>query len=231
VLLLPERMLGGLPGTLLGALVTAGAFAAFLSTASGLTVSVAGVLSQDVVRGRPDRRRATRIRAFRLSAILAIGVPYLLSLPSERIGLAAVVGLAFAVAASSFCPLLVLGIWWRRLTDAGAVAGLICGGVLATIAVLVTIIGGPARGWTGALLEQPAAWTVPLAFVVMVVVSLLTRSRVPSDVGRVMVRLHAPVSLDLARIPPDRSSAGTDRSSQSPPPLTDVSTAPPDSGL
>jgi Na+(H+)/acetate symporter ActP len=231
VLLLPERMLAGLPGTLLGALVTAGAFAAFLSTASGLTVSVAGVLSQDVVRGRPDRRRATRMRAFRLSAILAIGVPYLLSLPSERIGLAAVVGLAFAVAASSFCPLLVLGIWWRRLTDAGAVAGLVCGGVLATIAVLVTIIGGPARGWTGALLEQPAAWTVPLAFVVMVVVSLLTRSRVPSDVGRVMVRLHAPESLDLARIRPHRSSAGTDRSSQPPPPLTDASTTSTDSGL
>ena len=227
VLLLPERMLSGLPGTLLGALVTAGAFAAFLSTASGLTVSVAGVLSQDVMRGRPDRRRL-RIRAFRRSAVLACGVPYLLSLPSQRIGLAAVVGLAFAVAASSFCPLLVLGIWWRRLTDAGAVAGLVCGGVLATIAVLVTIIGGPENGWVGALLEQPAAWTVPLAFGVMVIASLLTPARIPFDVGRVMVRLHAPESLALARARPDHSSPATDRSSQPGAPPADASSTPTD---
>jgi Na+(H+)/acetate symporter ActP len=51
-----------------------------------------------------------------MAAVVGIAVPYLLSLPSERLGLAAVVGLAFAVAASTFCPLLVLGIWWPRLT-------------------------------------------------------------------------------------------------------------------
>ena len=104
----------GLGGQLLGALVTAGAFAAFLSTASGLTVSVAGVISQDVPWGR-----GSQVRAFRAAAVPAIVVPYLLSLPSEHLGLAAVVGLAFAVAAATFCPLLVLGIWWRGLTSVG----------------------------------------------------------------------------------------------------------------
>ena len=199
VLLLPERMLGGMPGVLLGALVTAGAFAAFLSTASGLTVSVAGVLSQDIVRRRRDPPRAHRIRAFRFSSIAAVSVPYALSLPSARIGLAAVVGLAFAVAASSFCPLLVLGIWWRRLTDSGALAGLVSGGAMATAAVLFTVVGGTRHGWLGALLEQPAAWAVPFAFAVMMVVSAMTPSRVPADVARVMVRLHAPESLDFAQ--------------------------------
>ena len=206
VLLLPERMIGGEPGVLLSALVTAGAFAAFLSTASGLTVSVAGVLSQDVLRRRPSRQRAQRIRTFRLSAVAAIGVPYLLSLPSEHLGLAAVVGLAFAVAAATFCPLLVLGVWWRRLTDVGAIAGLLTGGVLATAAVLITIIGGVARGWQGALLEQPAAWAVPLSFTVMIGVSVLTGHRVPTDVGRVMVRLHAPESLVAELRTLDRSA-------------------------
>jgi cation/acetate symporter len=191
---------------LLSALVTAGAFAAFLSTASGLTVSVAGVLSQDVLHRRRGGQRAQRIRAFRIAAIAAIGVPYLLSLPSEDLGLAAVVGLAFAVAAATFCPLLVLGVWWRRLTAAGALAGLVTGGVLATTAVLVTIFGGRARGWAGALLEQPAAWAVPLTFTVMIVVSTLTRRRVPADVGRVMVRLHAPESLAAELRELDRSS-------------------------
>ncbi len=52
VLLLPGRMLDGAGASALTALITAGAFAAFLSTASGLTVAVSGVLSQDLLRGR-----------------------------------------------------------------------------------------------------------------------------------------------------------------------------------
>ncbi len=199
VLTLPERMIGGEWGVLLGSLVTAGAFAAFLSTASGLTVSVAGVLSQDLFGPRERRPgedlRARRIRMFRLAALLGIAVPYALSLPSEHLGLAAVVGLAFAVAAATFCPLLVLGIWWPRLTDVGAMAGLVAGGVLASAAVLLTITSEVRGGWSGALLAQPAAWAVPLTFAAMVVVSLATAHRVPPDVGRVMVRLHAPESL------------------------------------
>jgi Na+(H+)/acetate symporter ActP len=199
VLTLPERMITGEWGVFLSSLVTAGAFAAFLSTASGLTVSVAGVLSQDLLRPRErgpgEDLRARRIRTFRIAALLGIAVPYTLSLPSENLGLAAIVGLAFAVAAATFCPLLVLGIWWPRLTDAGAVAGLVVGGALATAAVLLTITSDVGSGWPGALLEQPAAWAVPLTFAVMVFVSLATARRVPPDVGRVMVRLHAPETL------------------------------------
>jgi Na+(H+)/acetate symporter ActP len=189
VLLLPERLVGGVAGDLLGALVTAGAFAAFLSTSSGLTVSVAGVLSQDVLRGS--------VRDFRVAAGLAVVVPFALSLLATSIAVADVVGLAFAVAASSFCPLLVLGIWWRGLSSTGAAAGLLVGGGLATAAVSATIAGVDRGGWAGALLAQPAAWTVPVAFLVMVVVSLRTPSRVPRGVGRTMVRLHAPESVAL----------------------------------
>jgi cation/acetate symporter len=153
------------------------------------------VLSQDVLRTRTERTRAQRIRSFRLGAVAAVGVPYLFSLPSEHLGLAAVVGLAFAVAAATFCPLLVLGIWWRGLTDVGALAGLATGGVLAISAVVVTIVGDTERGWAGALLAQPAAWAVPITFAVMIGGSIATRARVPVGVGRVMTRLHAPESL------------------------------------
>jgi cation/acetate symporter len=112
-----------------------------------------------------------------------------------------VVGLAFAVAASSFCPLLVLGIWWRGLTSTGAAAGLLVGGGLATAAVSATLAGVDRDGWAGALLAQPAAWTVPIAFAVMVAVSLRTPHRVAPNVGRTMVRLHAPeaIAVDGAR--------------------------------
>ncbi|MEV3922689.1 cation acetate symporter [Actinomadura coerulea] len=191
VLTLPGRLVGGLGGDLLGALVTGGAVAAFLSTSSGITVSVAGVLAQDILRGG--------VRSFRAGTLLALAVPLGLAIAARSLAVADVVGLAFAVAASTFCPLLVLGVWWRRLTVPGALAGLVLGGALAGTAVVVTIAAGPPPGLLGALLAQPAAWTVPIAFTVMVLVSLCTPGRVPRGVARMMVRLHTPESLDVDR--------------------------------
>ncbi|MEV4810153.1 cation acetate symporter [Micromonospora avicenniae] len=191
VVLLPEAALGhGATGRLLAALVAAGAFAAFLSTSSGLLTSVAGVISTDVL-GRGS------VRGFRLATVIAGTVPAILALNVSGLDVSQVVGLAFAVAASSFCPLLVLGIWWRGLTDLGAAAGVLVGGGAAIAAVLVTVVGPPLSGWPATLVAQPAAWTVPLAFTVTVLVSAATRRRVPADVGATMLRLHAPDTLRL----------------------------------
>jgi Na+(H+)/acetate symporter ActP len=129
--------------------------------------------------------------------VLAAIVPMALSIYVANMDVSRVVGLAFAVAASSFCPLLVLGIWWRGLTDVGAVAGILAGGGAAMAAVLITVLGPPLSGWPAQLIEQPAAWTVPLAFLVMVVGSLVSKRRVPADIGATMLRLHAPESLRL----------------------------------
>ena len=197
VLVLPDAALDGLPGELLGGLVAAGAFAAFLSTASGLLVSVSGVLSTDLF-GRWSGGHGS-VRDFRRAAMVAGVVPLLLALQAGSLGLSTVVGLAFAVAASTFCPLLVLGIWWRRLTPFGAGAGLLVGGGLSGVAVLITVLGPPLSGWPGALLAEPAAWTVPISFAVMVFGSLATQKQVPADVGRTMVQLHAPERLRLHR--------------------------------
>ena len=191
VLALPAAMVGGLLGELLQALLVAGAFAAFLSTSSGLLVSTAGVLVQDVLRGT--------VRDFRRASVLAAIVPLLLALAATSLPVGQVVGLAFAMAASTFCPLLVLGIWWRGLTAPGAAAGLVVGGGLSATAVLATLSGVVDRGWPAALLAQPAAWSVPTAFAVMVGVSLATRGRIPAGVGRTMLQLHAPEVLGLSR--------------------------------
>jgi Na+(H+)/acetate symporter ActP len=194
VLLLPEAALGGGHlGQLLGALVTAGALAAFLSTSSGLLTSVAGVVFTDVLRAE----RGGSVRDFRVATVLAAVVPIVLSVYASNMDVSRVVGLAFAVAASSFCPLLVLGIWWRGLTDIGAAAGILAGGGAAMVAVLITVLGPPLTGWPAEFVGQPAAWTVPLAFAVMIAGSLLTKRRVPGDVGATMLRLHAPESLRL----------------------------------
>jgi Na+(H+)/acetate symporter ActP len=60
---------------------------------------------------------------------------------------------------------------------------------------------GDGDGFGAVLLSQPAAWSVPLAFVTMIGVSLLTASRVPTHTRRFMVRLHAPETLQLDRGP------------------------------
>ncbi|MBC7633685.1 cation acetate symporter [Aeromicrobium sp.] len=193
VLELPARMIGGTTGDVLAALLTAGAFAAFLSTSSGLTMSVAGVIGQGLAPGR-----LTTITALRLGAIGGVMVPLVLALSAERIAVASSVTFAFALAASTFCPLLVLGIWWRGLTARGAITGLIGGGLCAGAATILTIVWGP-EGWFGVLMSQPAAWSVPVGFALMVGVSLTTRSDIPSNVARTMVRLHTPERVTVDR--------------------------------
>ncbi|WP_093797571.1 cation acetate symporter [Streptomyces sp. Wb2n-11] len=188
VLVLPDRIVGGVGGDLLGALLAGGAFAAFLSTASGLTMSVAGVLTQDVLPSRG-------VRHFRLATVIAMAVPFGLSIVTVNVPVADAVGLAFAVSASSFCPLLVLGIWWRGLTPPGAVAGLVVGGGAALTAVMATRMGLPADGWPHSLLAWPAVWSVPLGFLTMVLVSLATRDRIPAGTAATLARLHLPEDL------------------------------------
>jgi cation/acetate symporter len=193
VLELPSRVIGGSTGELLAALLTAGAFAAFLSTSSGLTMSIAGVVGQGLARGR-----ISTITALRVAAASCVVVPLLLALSAERIAVASSVTFAFALAASTFCPLLILGIWWRGLTARGAIAGLIGGGLCAGTAAILTIAVRP-HGWLGVLMSQPAAWSVPIGFGLMIGISLMTRSDVPANVSRTMVRLHTPERLEVNR--------------------------------
>ena len=198
VLLVPVAALGaGWVGWLLGGLVAAGAAAAFLSTSSGIVVSLAGVLFTDVLTGRA--------RDFRLATLIATVVPLGLALSVARLDFSLTVPLVFAVAASTFCPLLVLGIWWRGLTARGAIAGVLVGGVLSGLCTLASVLVDLPESWVGVLLNRPAAVTVPAAFLAMVLVSLATRAEVPADVDRALLRLHAPERLGLSR---DRVQGG-----------------------
>jgi Na+(H+)/acetate symporter ActP len=179
---LPAQAVPGSVGTVLTALVAAGAFGAFLSTSSGLLLALAGGLSHDLFQGSVPR--------LRLAVAVGACVAVLLALPAQLIDINVLVVWAFTVAASTFCPLLVLGIWWRRLTLAGAASGLIVGAVTATGAVGWSILLPPPVGWLSVLLAQPAAWTVPLAFGTMVLVSRLTRP--PDWAEHAVLRLHSP---------------------------------------
>jgi Na+(H+)/acetate symporter ActP len=189
VILLPGRLVGGFGGELLTGLLAAGAFAAFLSTSSGLLISVAGAIGHDL-----RSSVGSGIRRFRQGAVIAGTVAVLIGLPSQRFAINVLVGWTFTIAASSFCPLLLLGIWWRRFSAVGAAAGMVVGGGAASVAVLVTMFGPVFRGWPGALLDQPALWTVPLSFATAVVVSLQTPDAVPKRVSASLARMHTPES-------------------------------------
>ncbi len=198
VLLLPTSI-GGLAGQLIAALVAAGAFAAFLATSSGLLVTFAGAVSTDLLGGR--------VRDFRWAAVAGGAIPIPLALAASSFELSRGVGLVFAVAASTLCPLLVLGIWWRGLTAAGAVSGLTVGAVSTAAATLLAVTGwvdeDALGGWPAVVVGYPAAVTVPLAFATMVAVSRFTRTSVPADVSRIFARMHLPERLGMGveRVP------------------------------
>ncbi|WP_306369473.1 cation acetate symporter [Nocardiopsis sp. CC223A] len=179
---LPAQAVPGAAGTILTALVAAGAFGAFLSTSSGLLLALAGGLSHDLFQGSVPR--------LRLAVAVGACVAVLLALPAEKVDINVLVVWAFTVAASTFCPLLVLGIWWRGLTLPGAAAGLTVGAVTATGAVGWSLLLPTPQGWTTVLLAQPAAWTIPLAFATMAAVSWLTRP--PDWAEHAVLRLHSP---------------------------------------
>ena len=160
-----------------------------------VSMSVTGVLDQELLRPRLARFAGgdvPGVRGFRVAAVLAVVLPYVISRVTEPLGLATTVGLAFAVAAATFAPLLMLGVWWRRLSTRGAMAGLVVGGLSAGGAILITMFGPPLGGWPGALLANPAMWATPLALVTAVGVSLATPGRIPPGTTRTMVRLHTP---------------------------------------
>ena len=94
--------------------------------------------------GRGVARDAARGgAASALAALGAMVVPALLALVARELDISVLVGWAFALAASTFCPLLLLGIWWERLTARGAAAGLVVGATAATAAIFTGLAGRP----------------------------------------------------------------------------------------
>jgi Na+(H+)/acetate symporter ActP len=100
--------------------------------------------------------------------------------------------LVFASPAPTLCPGLLLGIWWRALTARGAIAGMLTGAMLSGIAILGGAILSTWLPALGPFLEQPAAWTVPIAVLVTVRVSLADHRGIPRGTDLFLTRLHVP---------------------------------------
>lgn len=196
-------------GSVLSGITCAGAFAAFMSTFSGLLVSMTGALAHDVYGRilRPGSSAADRMRMFKVFAWGVGGLATVLGCFVEPLQINFMVGQAFAIAAASYFPLLFMSVWWRGMTMRGAATGMLAGGVAAVLAVSLTNFSD--LGWLNLkafwaghpllriLMEQPAVWAVPGAILLMIVVSKLTRREVPADIRMKMLVLHAPEALGL----------------------------------
>jgi len=196
-------------GSILSGITCAGAFAAFMSTFSGLLVSMTGALAHDVYGRmlRPGSTPEQRMRAFKVCTVIVGAIAIGLGMQVETLQINFMVGQAFAIAAASYFPLLFMSAWWRGMTMKGAAAGMLTGGLLALVGISLTSFTDlkllPLGGfWAGHPLlrivcEQPAIWAVPLAISLMVIVSRLTRKEIPPDIRMKMLVLHAPEKLGL----------------------------------
>lgn len=211
----------GMLGSILSGITCAGAFAAFMSTFSGLLVSMTSALAHDVYGRmlRPGASPRDRMRMFKWCAVLVGGISVVLGALVEPLEINFMVGQAFAIAAASYFPLLFMSVWWRGMTMAGAATGMLTGGLCALVSAAIVnastlaLDKGPMgklfAGFNGIndfwvshpllriLAEQPAIWSVPLSIGLMVVVSKATRKTIPSDVRMKMLVLHAPEALGL----------------------------------
>ena len=176
-----------LGGEWLLGLVIAGAFAAVFSNLSGLFITSSGALAHDLYAEfiKKDITQRERVIAGK-AAIVILGILYGgLGLLVKDASIGHLVALAFTVAASTFTPIFILGIWWRRMTEKGAIAGLVIG-----LGVSMLLIFFPSVMPEFLQFKIPGIITVPVGFLSVIIVSLLDR-QVPADVNDFMKKVHA----------------------------------------
>lgn len=176
--------LGGTP--FLG-FIAAVAFATILAVVAGLTLSGAAALSHDLWVSVARKGQATaheQLRVARIATVVLGVIAVGLGIIFKGQNVAFMVSLAFAIAASSNFPALLLAIFWRRVTTTGVVTSM----VLGTASTLLLIWFSPTiqvdilkheGAWFA--LKNPALVTIPLSFLTGIVVSLLTSDRVAAE--------------------------------------------------
>ena len=130
--------IAGLPYVVAG-LVAAGGLAAALSTADGLLLAIANALSHDVYYKMIDKNAPTARRLVVARVLLIVVALIAAYVAAQRpADIVAMVAWAFSLAAAGLFPALVLGIWWKRTTSAGAVAGMAAGFFITLLYLVVS---------------------------------------------------------------------------------------------
>nr|WP_239000213.1 sodium:solute symporter family protein [Hyunsoonleella ulvae] len=181
------------------ALVAAGGLAAALSTAAGLLLVISSSVSHDLIKKiiKPSISEKGELVAARLSAVGAVCVAGYFGINPPGF-VAAVVALAFGLAAASFFPAIILGIFYKRMNKEGAIAGMVVG----IIAMLLYMIKYK-LGWFDDTLPDKSEWwfgispegfgtvAMILNFVVSIVIMKLTKAP-PEDVQDIVENIRIP---------------------------------------
>jgi cation/acetate symporter len=183
VLATPE--IAGMPYVVSG-LVAAGGLAAALSTADGLLLTITSALSHDVYYRVFRPASSTQLRLVISKSLLLVVAVLAATVAAQKPGtILSMVAWAFSIAGSAFFPALVLGIFWRRATRAGALAGMIVGLSVAAYYIFRVEVGSLAWLGLGSLRMQPwfhisstaaGVFGVAAGFAAIIVVSLFTKA-------------------------------------------------------
>ena len=167
------------------ALLAAGALAAALSTAAGLLLVISSSVSHDLIKKiiKPDVSEKGELIAARISAFFAVLMAGYFGINPPGF-VAAVVALAFGLAAASFFPAIVMGIFYKRMNKEGAVSGMIVGLLLMLFYMTKFKFGWFGGGteadwWFGISPEGFGTFAMLINFVVSLVVCHFTKK--PSD--------------------------------------------------
>ncbi len=196
IIVLASPELAKLPNWVV-ALLAAGGLAAALSTAAGLLLVISTSISHDLLKKgfRPNMTDKQELLAARLAAIVAIiGAGYLGINPPGFV--AQVVAFAFGLAAASFFPAIILGIFYKKMNKEGAIAGMLTGIAFTASYIIYFKFVNPAAStpenwWFGISPEGIGTLGMCLNFVVSIAVNKMT-AEVPQDVQEMVENIRYP---------------------------------------
>jgi len=196
IMVLANPEIAGLPNWVI-ALVAAGGLAAALSTAAGLLLVISASVSHDLIKKmiKPDISEKGELVAARLSAVVAVCVAGYFGInPPDFV--AATVALAFGLAAASFFPAIILGIFTKKMNKEGAISGMIVG-VLAMLFYMLKFkfnwFGGGTKEdwWLGISPEGFGTVAMIINFIVSVIISKFTPDP-PKEVQEIVTNIRIP---------------------------------------
>jgi len=202
IMVLANPEIAGLPNWVI-ALVAAGGLAAALSTAAGLLLVISASVSHDLIKKmmKPDISEKGELVAARLSAIVAVCVAGYFGIhPPDFV--AATVALAFGLAAASFFPAIILGIFTKKMNKEGAISGMIVG-VLAMLFYMLKFkfnwFGGGTKEdwWLGISPEGFGTVAMIINFIVSIIISKFTPDP-PKEVQEIVVNIRIPSGVGKA---------------------------------
>ena len=196
IMVLANPEIAGLPNWVI-ALVAAGALAAALSTAAGLLLVISASVSHDLIKKmiKPDISEKGELVAARLSAVVAVCVAGYFGInPPDFV--AATVALAFGLAAASFFPAIILGIFTKKMNKEGAISGMIIGILMMLFYMLkfkFDWFGGGTKEdwWFGISPEGFGTVAMIINFTVSIIISKFTPEP-PKEVQEIVANIRIP---------------------------------------